>query len=109
MNPAQPAGQFTVRLTHEARADLSFLLERAKHVGVLSRFKTALRDSESALEVDPRGWGEPMRRYRSARLMIYHRIHDELHIVYGVHDVAPLVWVSAIEPVLSHPLRVATE
>ncbi len=109
MNPGEPTDRFTVRLTHEARESVLALLARAQRFGVRARFEAALLEIESALTTDPVGWGEPQRRYRAAHLTVYHRIHDELHVVYAVHDEAKLVWVSAVEPVLGHPLRVVTE
>jgi hypothetical protein len=33
------------------------------------------------------------------------RVDDELAIEYAVHDTEPLVWVTDVTPVLSHPLR----
>jgi hypothetical protein len=35
----------------------------------------------------------------------YRRVHDELRVMYSVHDARPEVWLLDVTPVLSHPLR----
>jgi len=104
MNPAPRPGPFTVRLTEPARVEVTRLLRRARRWGMEARLTAALAAIEQILIARPTAWGEERRRYPAAKLVGHHQIHDQLHLLYVVHDEVPLVRVSHLTPVLGHPL-----
>jgi hypothetical protein len=104
VNPAGRPGPFTVRLTEPARVALARLIRRAQRYGLADRFTAALRWSEQTLIDRPLSWGEPRMHFDGLRLTAFHQIHDQLHVVYTVHDSEPFVWITHIGPVLEHPL-----
>jgi hypothetical protein len=102
MTPSQP---FRVTYTGKVQDFLRILLRESALAGVGSRVARALLEIEGRLELDARNWGDPTRHFRQAQLTRYRRVHDELAVEYAVHDSEPLVWVTDVAPVLSHPLR----
>jgi hypothetical protein len=86
------------------RENLDTLVRRAKEDGIYPRVKRALADIEGHLELTPTTWGDPIYRLTKMRFTVYHRIHDELSVVYGVHDSDDFVWWTKCSPVLGHPL-----
>ena len=104
MTPDPRPGPFTVRLTEPARAAVALLIRRARRYGLAARLSAALMWIEQTLIDRPLAWGEPRRHYDGLRVTALHQIHDELHVVYTVHDAEPLVWITQIAPVLDHPL-----
>lgn len=104
MNPIPRPGPFTVRFTEPARALAGMLIRRSQRWGLAIRFTTALKAIERELVSRPMTWGEERHRYAAAKLIAYHVIHDQLHILYTVHDDEPLVWITHLVPVLDHPL-----
>jgi hypothetical protein len=104
VNPAPRPGPFTVRLTEPARVEVARLIRRSQRWGLALRFTTALREIEQALIARPTTWGEERNRYPGARLVAYHQVFDQLHVLYAVHDEQQLVWITHLIPVLSHPL-----
>ncbi len=104
MNPDPRPGPFTVRLTEPARAALAILIQRAQGFGLGDRLSAALMWIEQTLIERPLAWGEPRRHYDGLRVTAFHQIHDQLHVVYTVHDSEPLVWITQLAPVLDHPL-----
>jgi hypothetical protein len=104
VNPAPRPGPFAVRLTEPARAALVQLIRRAQRYGLADRLSAALKWVEQTLIDRPLEWGEPRRHYDGLHLTAFHQIHDQLHVVYTVHDSEPWVWITQIAPVLEHPL-----
>jgi hypothetical protein len=104
VTPDPRPGPFTVRLTESARVALTRLIRRAQRHGLNDRLSVALHWIEQTLIQRPLAWGEPRRHYDGLRLTTFHQIHDQLHVVYTVHDTEPWVWITHIVPVLEHPL-----
>jgi hypothetical protein len=104
MNSAPRPGPFTVRFTEPARKVVSMLLRRSRRWGLWQRYTAALKAIERELETRPTTWGEERHRYAAAKLVGYHALHDQLHVVYAVHDEEAFVWITHLVPVLDHPL-----
>jgi hypothetical protein len=102
MTPSEP---FRVTYSGTVLDALKLLLSDAAAAGVLRRVSRALIEIEGRLELHPRTWGDPIRRVANANMTRFVRVHEELAIEYAVHDTEPLVWVTDVTPVLSHPLR----
>ncbi len=102
MNPAR---RYQLSFPGTIREVLRELLQRASDLGIRDRIADALAEIELRLGTDPVAWGDPLRRYRGARVVAYHRIHDDVLAVFSVHDDRPEVWLLNVVPVLGHPLR----
>lgn len=98
------AGRYTVSTSGAFRDVLRELLAAAASAGVFGRVETALRAVEGHLQTDPVGWGDPIYRLHEAGITIYHRLFDELSVVFGIPDGQPLVFLNKLRPVLRHPL-----
>lgn len=100
MNPATP---FRVTFNREFAEALDRLIHQAAQASLYSTFKKSLVEIENHLSTEPLTWGDPVRVLSGFRMTVYHRIHDQLSIVYAVNETDGLVWWTKLDPVLSHP------
>jgi hypothetical protein len=67
-------------------------------LGTRERFARAMVEIESALRSTPTIWGDPSRHLNGMRMTQVRRIHDRILVYYAAHDVEPVVWLTAVEP-----------
>ncbi|MBX9584076.1 MAG: hypothetical protein K2X87_27570 [Gemmataceae bacterium] len=99
-----PGRRYSVSTSGAFRDRLRELLADAAAAGVFDRVEAALRTIEDRLAADPVGWGDPIYRLHAAKVMVYHRLYDELSVVYGIPDGQQVVFLNKLRPVLRHPL-----
>jgi hypothetical protein len=80
------------------RGRLRHLLERSVLLGTRDRFAGALTNIEMALRTIPTAWGDPIRHRDGMRMTEYRRVYERILVFYAVHDVHPIVWLTAAEP-----------
>lgn len=104
-----PAGNYELAVSGAMQERMDELLAFAVELGCVPRMLAALGVIRSRLKLDPQAWGDPFHHYPAADITAYRVLHDELAVEYGVHDYHPIVWLTAVMPVLGHPLRVRDE
>lgn len=95
--------QFRLAFSDWLRDRLKYLVHRSIVLGARDRFARALTEIETALRTTPTTWGDPIRRLDALRLTHYRRVHDRIVVYYGVHDVEPVVWLTAVDPLRNSP------
>jgi hypothetical protein len=98
-------GSFKLLFSGRIKESLQRLEQAASAAGLKDMVGQSLTEIEGHLELDPRGWGDPLRHLKHFRQTIYRRIHDSLKVEYSVHDAEPYVWLTRVVPVLDHPLN----
>src|SRR5260370_25393359 len=66
---------------------------RAKKAGKGKQFLEALRAINDRLRNNPKGFGEPLYRLPSLKLVVYAAVLYPLAVHYGVHQEKPLVFL----------------
>jgi hypothetical protein len=92
------------RVSWICRAQVEGLMRRAQPLGLGPRLADELEQVGRRLENEPLGWGDPLFRYRSLKLVVHLRIYAKLRVVYAVHYEQSVVFVRDIRPVFDHPL-----
>jgi hypothetical protein len=97
---------FRVTLAGTCAARLQVLAGEAKRLGLAPRFAQFLRHMMESLEQRPREWGDPLSGKYWMQSVVYRRyvLSEQFRVDYAVHDTAPEVWVSAVEPLGGSPL-----
>jgi hypothetical protein len=80
------------------RDRLKDLLKRSVLLGSHERLARALVEVEAALRTVPKTWGDPIRHRGGMRMTEYRQVHDRIAVYYAVHDVEPIVWLTALDP-----------
>ena len=106
MAASDPGSPFELSFNEHTREGLRKLFHRAVVVGARDRFARAMAEIESALQTDPRAWGDPIGNAPGMRMVRYRKIHDRLRVIYAVHVERPAVWLLLIEPLRRNPLWV---
>ena len=88
--------RFRVSLLEFANAQLREIADSAAESGSDLAVATALRKMLRRLERDPREFGEPLFHYREAEMTVRCAAEVPLYIVYGVHDVQPVVVIRRV-------------
>lgn len=103
---ARSGPPFQITLAGTCAARLQVLAEQAKHLGLAHRFAQFLRHMMGSLEQRPREWGDPVSGKYWMQSVVYRRyvLSVQFRVDHAVHDPAPQVWVSAVEPLGGSPL-----
>jgi hypothetical protein len=80
------------------------MLDRAGEIGRRPEIERSIAFIVDRLVRDPRGWGDPVRDLRHAKLTEYHGRHDNFLAVYAVHERVPMVFLSQLTPLEGNPL-----
>jgi len=104
MAPNNDEPTFELSFSEKTRGSLRQLFRRAGIVGVRDRFARALAEIESALQTEPRTWGDPIGNLTGMRMIRYRKIHDRLRVIYAVHVDKSAVWLLPVDPLRRNPL-----
>jgi hypothetical protein len=74
-------------------------------LGIGREYARTLKTILHKLSTTPSTWGDPLRHFKSAELLVYRRVLDRILVEYGVHDAQRIVFVKDCRPVLGHPLQ----
>ena len=99
-----PPPPFDVDMRAATRERIDALGRRATQLGIAGRFWSAVDEIMAELRRRPREWGEPFRNLRGFQMTARLAVHQNLRVIYSVHDRVPLVVVWSLTPTPSHPL-----
>ena len=80
------------------RDRLRYLIELTIMFGSRDQFVRALAEIETALGAAPAEWGDPIRHLSGMRMTQYRRVYQHILVYYTVHDIEPVVWLTAVNP-----------
>lgn len=89
---------YAVSYSENVRISLRELCARAAQVGLGDEALRAVRIIDRELHLDPLGFGDPWFELRDANLQIMVRVFWPLSVVYGVHQVRPVVFPRTFSP-----------
>jgi hypothetical protein len=93
-SPGGGNGLFRVSRSANVQASLRRLRGVALRFGWIEAFEQAQRDMETALPTQARWFGEGLYTLPNARVSVRLGALRPLVVLYGVHDLAPVVFVS---------------
>lgn len=99
-----PAPPFEVQMSDNLRDYIRGLLERAVARGIGDTLRNAVSDLLTALRVNPRRTGDPLRNLRGMSSTLYRIYRNGLIAHYTVHDRIPMVTIWRFETDRYHPL-----
>jgi hypothetical protein len=102
---SDPASIYRIELLHSARARIKQCGDRTVRLGIAKEYAATLRSILENLTISPLTWGDPIRRYHEARLLLCRRVFDRILTEYAVHEESNIVYVKDCTPVLGHPLE----
>jgi len=102
-------GPHQVKFSGHLREKLIVLRTAARALGEFGRLARSMIAIDENLIACPTTWGDPLKHLDEWKVTLYHRIFDELHVEYSVHDTERIVWIATIKPIFNHPLRQLTD
>src|SRR5262245_43009751 len=99
-----PAPPFEVHASGLVKDRLRQMLARAGELEVWDETSRVLTDIVERSTLDPRGWGDPLRHFRSLQMTQFGGMTEGFRFEYSVHDRIPMVVISKVFPVLDNPL-----
>jgi hypothetical protein len=91
-------GPYRLTFNDWLRDRLRYLIELSVILGTRDRFARTLAEVDTALRTGPTTWGDPIRPLDGTRMTQYRRVYARILVFYAVHDVDPVVWLTAVEP-----------
>ncbi len=91
-----PAPKYSVSLTGRANAELVQIGQDATSFKLGKRIRNAYRRILARLESDAAEFGEPLYHIQSMRMTIRCAMITPLYIVYGIHDIQPIVVIRRV-------------
>ena len=80
------------------RDRLKYLIELSVMLGSRERFSRVMVEIETALQTMPTTSGDPIRHLDGMRMTQFRRVYEGVLVLYAVHDIEPVVWLTAVEP-----------
>jgi len=96
--PETPGGDFQVVFSELHRQQVRELGAKARRLGVLTQYLSALTTIIQELERDPIGWGDPRNVLPGRGVLLCQRAYSLLLVRYGVDEAARKVFVTAVLP-----------
>jgi len=106
MSSGDPASPYKLLLNGWVRDRINRLQRLSVVIGLRDQLNATLQEVDSALQVHPTAWGDPLKVLHGLRMVKYRRLIHRLVVHYAVHLDHPLVWLTSVEPVRGSPLWV---
>jgi hypothetical protein len=100
-----PAPPFEVDASGAMKDRLRRMLRRAAELGVQPAISQALTEILQRLRMEPRVWGDPLRRFRKLQMTQYGGTSRWFRCEYSVHDRVPTVVLTNLFPLSGNPLH----
>jgi len=94
-----------VELLHTARIRIKRCGEEARRLGIIREYAATILSILENFTVVPLTWGDPIQKYKGAKLLLYRRVFEQILTEYAVHEKEHIVYIKECKPVLGHPLE----